>query len=377
MKSDLFPSLSDIAFAEKDPDKITAELVSLYEQSSGRTLARADPVRLFIDAIILAVIQQRNIIDYAAKQNLLAYATGEYLDHLGALLGVTRLEAAHSTCTVKFTLGQTSSSDTTLPENSRIGAAGYTFKLTSSITIPAGELEAVSDVQCLTVGSEANGLLPGQVHGVIAYGTQYISFDNITETTGGTDTESDEAFRERIQIAPESFSVAGPVKAYEYFALSADADIIAVSVMGPPDTEPGHVEIYPLMTGGTLPTDETLAKVYEACNASDVRPDTDYVQVLRPQTVNYILDVKFFIDENQSSGSELIRAQCVDAIDEWILWQRSALGRDINPSELTRRLVNAGAKRCVISSPSFTVLKDNQVAVCSSRAINYGGLERG
>ena len=368
--------MSDIAFAEKDPDIITKELVSLYEQSSGRSLARADPVRLFIDAIILAIVQQRNIIDHAAKMNLLAYAEGEYLDHLGALLGVTRLEASKAVCSVKFTLGQTSQSDTTLYEGSVIGAAGYLFTLTSSVTIPAGELEAVGDVQCQTAGSEANGLLPGQVHGVIAYGTQYISFDNVTTTSGGADIESDEAFRERIQIAPESFSVAGPKKAYEYFARSADADIIGVAVVGPPDTEPGHVNIYPLMTGGTLPDDDALAKVYSACNASDVRPCTDYVSVLRPVVVNYSLNVTFYIDEANSSSSELIRTACVSAVDEWILWQRSALGRDINPSELTKRLLIAGAKRCVISSPSFMVLRDWEVAVCSSKNVIYGVMER-
>ena len=377
MKSELFPSLSDLTFAEKDPDTITQEIVSLYEQSSGRSLARADPVRLFIDAIILAVVQQRNIIDHAAKMNLLAYATGEYLDHLGALLGVSRLSAAHSTCTLQFTLGDTSTSDITISSGTRVSSAGYTFATTSDLTITAGTLSGNVDAQCLTAGSSANGLLPGQVHGTIISGTQLISFDNITETKGGTDTESDEAFRERIQIAPESFSVAGPVKAYEYFARSADADIIAVSVVGPPTTQPGHVEIYPLMTGGTLPSDETIAKVYEACNASNVRPDTDYVHVLRPQTVSYNLDMTFWVDEANSSSSELVKADCLAAVDEWILWQKSALGRDINPSELTRRLLNAGAKRCVISSPSFTVLSDSQTAVCSSKTVNYGGLERG
>lgn len=375
-KSTLFPSLQNITFAEKDPDTITKELINYYEQSSGRTLARADPVRLFIDAIILAIVQQRSIIDHAAKQNLLAYAEGEYLDHLGALLGVSRLEAAHSACTIRFTLGHYYSYDAVFPEGTRLSAGALTFATTSSLTIKAGTLTGTVEALCTTAGTSGNGLIPGQVRQFVDVPAFDVKAENITETNGGSDVESDEAFRERIQIAPESFSVAGPAKAYEYHARSANPDIIGVAVVGPPDTQPGNVNIYPLMTGGTLPSDEVLDEVLAACNAQDVRPDTDYVHVLKPEAVNYDLDVTFWVDEQDSSRAMLIRDSCVEAVDGWILWQRSALGRDINPSELTHRLVDAGAKRCEVRSPVFRVLKDWQVGMCVDKSVIYGGLER-
>ena len=375
-KSSLFPLLNDITFAEKDPDTLTKEIISLYEQSAGRTLARADPVRLFIDAIILAVVQQRNIIDYAAKMNLLTYAEGEYLDHLGALLGVSRLQAAHSITTIRFTLGHAYTYDVVIPEGTKLAAGTLTFATTESLTIPAGSLTGEVEAQCSTAGTIGNGLVAGQITKFVSVLNFDVKAENISTTNSGSDIESDEAFRERIQIAPESFSVAGPVKAYEYHARSANPDIIGVAVVGPPDTQPGNVNIYPLMTGGTLPSDEVLGQVLEACNAENVRPDTDYVHVLRPSVVNYILDVKFWIDEANSSAAMLIRNNCVDAVNEWVTWQRSALGRDINPSELVKRVMNAGAKRCEVSRPTFTVLKDWEVAICSSESINYGGLER-
>lgn len=376
-KSELFPSLPDITFAEKDPDTITKEIISLYEQSSGRSLARADPVRLFIDAILLAVVQQRAVIDHSAKMNLLAYAEGEYLDHLGALLGVTRLEASHSVCTLRFTLGHTYAYNVAIPAGLRLSGGAFTFATTEQLTIRAGTLTGECGAQCTTAGSAANGLIPGQVKQFIDVLNIDVKAENITETNGGTDTETDEAFRERIQIAPESFSVAGPAKAYEFHARSANADIIAVSVVGPPDTQPGNVNIYPLMTGGTLPSDEVLGQVLQACNASDVRPDTDYVHVLRPEVVNYNLNAEFWVDEANSSAAMLIRNNCLNAANDWVSWQRSALGRDINPSELVKRIMNAGAKRIVVSSPSFTVLKAWQVGVCSSVNMTYAGLEQG
>ena len=376
-KSELFPNLSEVIFAEKDPDKITSEILSIYESLTGRTLARADPVRLFLDAVILSIIQQRNLIDFAAKQNLLAYAQGEYLDHIGALLGVSRLEAAHAATTIQFTLSTQFSRSIVIPSGIRVSSGdGMTFATTAEAEIPAGSLSANVSAQCATAGTSGNGYAPGQVNrlvDVLGFGTKA---ENITETSGGTDSESDENFRERIHIAPESFSAAGPKEAYRYFARSANADIIDVAVMGPPDTNPGYVDIYPLMTGGTLPSDEVLGEVLKVCSAENVRPDTDYVSVKAPVVVSYVLDVKYWIDEKDSVNSGYIQSAVEDAVWEWEEWQRKALGRDINPSELIRRVVNAGAKRCEVSSPEFRVLKDYEVAFCGREDVNYGGLEK-
>ena len=376
-KSELFPNLSEVIFAEKDPDKITSEILSIYESLTGRTLARADPVRLFLDAVILSIIQQRNLIDFAAKQNLLAYASGEYLDHIGALLGVSRLEASHAVTTIRFTLSIPFANNVVIPSGTRVSTGdGAVFSTVYDCVIPKGTLIGEVTTRCVNAGTSGNGYAPGQVNrlvDVLGFGTKA---ENITETSGGTDAESDENFRERIQIAPESFSVAGPKEAYRYFARSANADIIDVAVMGPPDTNPGYVDIYPLMTGGTLPSDEVLGEVLKVCSAENVRPDTDYVSVKSPVSVNYSLNVKYWIDDKDSVNSSYIRSEVESEVEGWILWQRQKLGRDINPSELIRRVINAGAKRCEVSSPEFRVLKDYEVGMCINRNVEYGGLEK-
>lgn len=376
-KSELFPALTDITFADKDPDAITSEILSQYEALTGRTLARADPVRLFLDTVILAVIQQRTLIDFAAKQNLLAYAQGEYLDHIGALLGVSRLPAGHAVTTLRFTLSIPFANNVIIPSGTRVSTGdGAVFSTVYDCVIPKGTLIGEVTTRCVNAGTSGNGYAPGQVNrlvDVLAFGTKA---ENITETSGGTDAESDENFRERIQIAPESFSVAGPKEAYKYFARSANSDIIDVAVIGPPDTNPGYVDIYPLMTGGTLPSDEVLGEVLKVCSAENVRPDTDYVSVKAPEVVSYRLDMTYWIDEKDSVNSGYIQSAVESAVQGWELWQRQALGRDINPSELIRRVVNAGAKRCAVSSPEFRVLKDWEVAECERESVTYGGLEK-
>ena len=123
-KSELFPSLNEIIFASKDAGAITREIITTYESLADRTLARADPVRLFLESIALIIIQQRNIIDYTGKMNLLPYAEGDYLDHIGAMLNVTRLPATSAITTIMFTLSDTQEVNIRIPAGTRISADG-------------------------------------------------------------------------------------------------------------------------------------------------------------------------------------------------------------------------------------------------------------
>lgn len=367
--------MTDISFTEKDPDTITREVLSIYEQTTGRTLARGDPLRLFLDAMILLIIQQRNSMDLTGKQNLLAYATGTYLDHIGALYGVTRLTPAPAAVTLQATLPEALTYPVTIPLGTRVSAGNVSFATTSEVTIPAGTTTAILSAECTEAGEVGNGFIPGQINKLVDVLPFAVNITNTTTSNAGTDTETDEALRERILIAPESFTTAGSKKGYEYYARSADSDILDVAVVGPPDVAPGHIDIYPLMMDGALPSQEVLSRVYESCNAEDVRPDTDYVSVNVPEAVKYALNITYWIDERNASSANYIRANVDAVIAEWVIWQRKALGRDLNPSELIKRVITAGAKRCDVASPSYRALKSWELAVCSSETVIYGGLE--
>lgn len=381
MKSELFPALNDIVFAEKSGEEIEADVISIYEYIAGRTLAKGDPIRLFLEAIVLLIVHQRSLIDYAAKQNLLAYAEGDYLDHIGALLGVTRLAASNALTTLKFKLSEAQLSVVTIPEGTRASPGGGTilFATTETVEIPTGNTEITVTAECTLSGTQGNGYVAGQIKKLVDPFPYEMSVENITESYGGSDVENDENYRERIQIAPESFSVAGSAGAYKYFARTAHQDIIDVGLphMFEDDFEAGHVDLYILMKNGELPSNEILEKVLEICNADDVRPLTDYVTANAPEIVNFNLNVKYFIDRANATQSTQIQASVESAIKAWILWQRSKLGRDLNPSELNHRIIAAGAKRAEIISPVFRNIKYKELAIPSSQTITFGGLEDG
>lgn len=362
-------------FIDTDTDTIKSEIISQYEEISGRTLATADPIRLFLETIAALIVKQRVLINYTGKMNLLAYAVGEYLDRLGDLVGVERIGASCATSHFKITLSAVRTTAVTVPQGTRISPEDNVyFALDDEVVISAGDTEATATGTCLSTGTAGNGYAIGEIKKIVDPVAYVESIVNTTESDGGADVEDDESLRERIREAPESFTNAGSTGAYAYWAKTASALITDVAVVSP---TPGEVSIYPLLEGGKLPTEEILSDVLEIVSADKVRPLTDNVKALSPTEASYNLDVAYYIDSDNKTQASTIRKAVESAIDEWILWERSKLGRDINPTELYYRIRNAGAKRADIKSPSFTSVPATSIAVIGTKSVTYGGLEDG
>lgn len=367
--------INDVNFVNTDTDTIKAEIIAKYEEVSGRTLATADPVRLFLEAIAALIVKQRVLINYTGKMNLLAYAVGDYLDHLGALVGVTRIPATAATSHFRITLSASRPSAVTVPKGTRVSPADNVyFSLAEDTVIPSGETTATVEGTCQTEGTVGNDYAAGDINRIVDPVAYVDSIVNTTVSDGGSDTEDDESFRERIRKAPESYTVAGSYGAYEYWAKTASALITDVGITS---LSPGEVDVYPLLEGGKLPTEEIIADVLAVLTDEKIRPLTDNVKVAAPSTVSYDLDVTYYIDSDNKTTASTISKAVESAIDGWILWQRSKLGRDINPTELYYRIRSAGAKRAVIKSPTFTDIPATSIAVIGTKTVTYGGLEDG
>ena len=135
----------------------------------------------------------------------------------------------------------------------------------------------------------------------------------------------------------------------------------------------GEVKIVPILAGGEIPDPDMLKKIKEACSASDVRPMTDLVIVEAPEQVKYDINITYYTtQENESDCIETIEG-VGGSIQQFIQWQGTKLGRDINPDRL-RTLCLApsggiGCKRIVVNAPMFTPLIGTQIAVYSGNLV--------
>ena len=62
-------------------------------------------------------------------------------------------------------------------------------------------------------------------------------------------------------------------------------------------------------------------------------------------------------------------------MEEYRLWQRSAPGRDINPTRLIALLERAGAKRVELSSPTYRKLEKKEIARETAITLTFMGVE--
>lgn len=364
--------LPDIDFVDADAEKVKAAIFNDYTSITGRTLAQGDPVRLFLLVVAEAIIRLMNNQNYVGKQNLLKYAAGDNLDALGAFSDTDRIPASAATTTLQITLSAARTQETIVPAGTRVASTdGLYFATDEDAAVLAGNMTTTVKATCQTVGTVGNGFLPGEIKSVVDPVAYVASIVNTTTSAGGADEESDDDYRERIHEAPEHFSTAGPTGAYEYWAKSANSGIIDVAVTSP---SAGTVEIRPLMTGGTLPKQELLDAVKTVVSADKVRPLTDNVSVVAPDEVSYDIAMTYYTDTGTAKST--IKDAVTQAVNNYRLWQKSKIGRDINPSRLIADVMAvAGVKRVTLTAPTYTVLTDTQVAQDKTTSIVLGGSE--
>lgn len=112
-------SLPEIHFADCNVTVIKRGIMESYEKASGISLQPEDPVRLFLEMLAYLASVQNGLIDLAGSQNLLAYARGAALDHLGVLMGVASIPAQPARCVVRFALDKPLDFTLNIPKRTR------------------------------------------------------------------------------------------------------------------------------------------------------------------------------------------------------------------------------------------------------------------
>lgn len=364
-------NLPDVNFLEKNPEDIESNILFSLE-GKGFALTNADPRRKFVQALVEYIVLERNNLDYAFKQNLLAYAEDEFLDHKGEDVSTHRLEDKAAVTTMEFILEPERVDMLPIPQSTRFLVGEDTFFSTDQmVLVPVGQNSVQIPTTCMETGDVGNGYLPGEITNLVDPIPWVKGVKNVTTSTGGTEIEDNDPYAERIRIAPESFSVAGPEGAYEYWAKTASQQIIDVNIDSPTE---GVIDIRVLLQNGELPTEEILDDVLTICSDKKVRPLTDQVTVSAPDIVTYDVDVQYWILQSNAAVLSTIQQQINQAFQNYLVWQKEKMGRDVDLSELIARLKAAGAYRVAVNSTMYIPVEKSQVAKEAMTNFAFGGL---
>lgn len=366
-----------ISFLETDALTIYNSVMDQLTDTVGEPLYSGDERRIYGEAVAMVLMAVYNDLNDAAKQRLLRYARGETLDELGDRVGVKRIQPTPASDIFRFKVSEARDRNVVIPSGTRVTQDGIIYFATDQIAIiESGNLYVDVECTCITAGEAYNDLPENSITILVDKIPYIASVTNLYGTSGGDDGEAytedgDSKFRERIRLAPASFSVAGPMEAYKYYALSADSRIVDAHIDFPAACV---VDIYPLMMGGQIPSAEVLETV-QSVFTDDIRPMTDQVTVKAPTQVSYDINVKYYCTpENEEAAIILVENEGA-AIDNYIDWQSSALGRDISPDALRRQILAPAdddmltnrVERVDIISPAFKELSASQVAKFSGK----------
>lgn len=378
MSFEQIDSLPDVSFIDDITlDSVDTQMVSdyetKYEELTGEavSLERAEPISLVLYACAVQFYQLYMYADRAGKMNLLKYAFGDFLDNCAAFKGIKREEAQAATVTVRFTLSAAQSSAIGIPAGTRVTDGNIYFATDEYAEIPAGSLYA--DVSCtaLTTGEDGNDIAAGEINTLVDPIAYVKSVSNTAASEGGTDEETDESLKRRIYLAPSHYSTTGTEEAYEYWAQTYNSSISDVLVTSESECE---VDVY-FLVDGEVPGESMISGLQTYLRDKSIKTLTDHVYAKAPTAVTYNIQLTYYVGSSDSASASTIQSAVETAISEYVTWQGEKIGRDINSSELIKRVIEAGAKRVELTYPLYQKIAASSVAVLGTKSVTYGGIE--
>lgn len=177
--------------------------------------------------------------------------------------------------------------------------------------------------------------------------------------------EDDESYRQRIRLSWYARNTAGAREAYEYYARGVGSIVLDAHAYGPPDTEPGYVDVYVLSAEGDgTPSADLMAAVNDALSPEDVRPLTDFVTVKAPDIIRYSVDATLVISTGPDTDAVVTAAK--EALASYAAVVHK-IETDVSIAGIYAALKQAGVDDVILRSPTATIpIGVGQASWCES-----------
>ncbi len=180
--------------------------------------------------------------------------------------------------------------------------------------------------------------------------------------------ETDDALRERVQMAWEGLSVAGPRNAYILHARNASGKVADASAISP---SPAVVTVtVQSLEGDGSASAELLATVSQALNDEDVRPVGDRLIVQSAQILSYQVKSVLHLANTGAEG-EVILATARQQLAAYVN-QRRRLGVRVSRSGIDAALHVAGVAWVELKDWQDLTPTEAQAAYCTAISVTLG-----
>lgn len=342
-------------------NEMRKKLRELLPEWTGYEL-ESDPANKVLEVAAYREMLLRQRVNEAARGVLIAFAQGSDLDQLAAFYPEKRLDGAAAVFPARIMLTQEMGIEVTVPK-------GFTVVAKSG----AVEAQLMNDVIFLPGNIAVSGMFEiSKPSGLQGNGLRLV-WDPITPlpfvtgirqeevSSGGSDPESDEAFRNRARESLHQHSTAGAYGAYRYHAQSADVRIRDTEAWSP---KRGHVNVAVLSSEGDGSADSImLRRVEERLSGEDVRPGTDLVTVVSAEIVPYEIQAVMELYPGVAGSPPLDEAK--KRLERKVEELRR-LGCDVPRSALIAAAHVSGVKKVELIKPEADIpIERHQAAHCT------------
>lgn len=382
MASSALENLPEISILDEEGitlESLQEEMIADYEQSykekTGReiSLYPADEKRIELTVIAGMLYQLCVIMDERYRMNFLQYMYGNVLKNWTSNFGFVENGEKRANVKLRFYGSKVQEFAVGIPKGTRATSGDNVFFETDEYAeIKAGEEYADVSATCMLEGSGGNGYRIGQIANIVDPVNLIAKVENVTISDGGRDAYTDDELRELILNFPSTYSVAGPEEAYIQIIKGYSERIVSVRRIASNDA---IVKMCIMCADGEVPDENYCEQVRQYVISKKSTPDTDKLEIVAPEIVEYELDATYYISESRKDVAESIRSGVEEAAVEFTRYTQENIGYDINTDILKAYANAAGARRIVIPSPGYQTISEGQIAICRSVNIKYGGLE--
>jgi phage-related baseplate assembly protein len=181
--------------------------------------------------------------------------------------------------------------------------------------------------------------------------------------------EKDDPFRERIQLAFEGLTTAGPRNSYIFHARNASGLVMDATAESP---SPCDVTVTVLSSEGEgVASPDLLAAVAAALNDENVRPLGDRVKVQSAEIIHYRIDAILHMN-SAGPESDASLAEAEKRLAAWIN-PRKRLGVEVARSAVDAQLHVAGVSRVELTGWADLAPSKAQAAFCTGYDVVMAG----
>ena len=334
----------------KTIDEIYREMLACFGEETGLEPREGTDLSARMYALAAQVYALYVQADWVTRQAFPQTAEGEYLDYHAQLRSLERKPALPAQGTVRFTAGEASQSDRSIPEGTVCMTAGLVrFATTQAAVLPAGELTVDVPVQALEPGTAGNVSAQTVVSMAVAP-MGIASCTNPQAFAGGADGEGDEELRARVLDTFRRLPNGANAAFYEQGALSFDQ--VAAAAVIPKPRGLGSVDVIVSTLAGT-PGEELLEQLQDYFEQRrEIAVDVQ-VKAPTPVTVNVAVQVK----AKGGWDKTQVLDQVEEALEGW--FDGKLLGQDVLLARLGSLIYGCdGVENYAISAPAADLAVD-------------------